>query len=41
MDKLDQWADDMKISLQKEIEDLYAEIKLRKAEARKNAPVGK
>ena len=35
MDKLDQWADDMKISLQKEIEDLDAEIKLRKAEARK------
>lgn len=35
IDKLDQWADDMKISLQKEIEDLDAEIKLRKAEARK------
>ena len=35
MDKLDQWADDMKISLEKEIKDLDAEIKLRKAEAKK------
>jgi len=35
MDKLDQWADDMKISLEKEIRDLDAEIKLRKAEARR------
>ena len=35
MDKLDQWADDMKISLEKEINDLDAEIKLRKAEAKK------
>ena len=35
MDKLDQWADDMKISLDKEIKDLDAEIKLRKSEARK------
>lgn len=35
MDKLDQWADDMKISLEKEIRDLDAEIKLRKAEAKK------
>lgn len=35
MDKLDQWADDMKISLSKEIEDLDAEIKLRKSEAKK------
>ena len=35
MDKLDQWADDMKISLDKEIRDLDAEIKLRKAEAKK------
>lgn len=35
MDKLDQWADDMKISLDKEIKDLDAEIKLRKAEAKK------
>jgi superfamily II DNA/RNA helicase len=35
MDKLDQWADDMKISLDREIKDLDAEIKLRKAEAKK------
>lgn len=35
MDKLDQWADDMKISLSREIEDLDAEIKLRKSEAKK------
>ncbi|HPR58865.1 MAG TPA: hypothetical protein PK915_10900, partial [Bacteroidales bacterium] len=35
MDKLDQWADDMKISLSKEIDDLDAEIKLRKSEAKK------
>lgn len=35
MDKLDQWADDMKISLEKEIRDLDAEIKLRKSEAKK------
>jgi len=35
MDKLDQWADDMKISLEKEIRDLDSEIKLRKAEAKK------
>ena len=35
MDKLEQWADDMKISLEKEIKDLDAEIKLRKAEAKK------
>lgn len=35
MDKLDQWADDMKISLDKEIKDLDAEIKLRKSEAKK------
>jgi hypothetical protein len=35
MDKLDQWADDMKISLDKEIKDLDAEIKLRKAEAKR------
>lgn len=35
MDKLDQWADDMKISLSREIDDLEAEIKLRKSEARK------
>lgn len=35
MDKLDQWADDMKISLEKEIKDLDAEIKLKKSEAKK------
>jgi len=35
MDKLDTWADDMKLSLEKEITDLDAEIKLRKAEAKK------
>ena len=35
MDKLDQWADDMKIGLEREIKDLDAEIKLRKAEAKK------
>ncbi len=34
-DKLDKWADDMKISLEREIKDFDAEIKLRKAEARK------
>jgi len=34
-EKLDKWAEDMKISLEKEIKDLDAEIKLRKAEARK------
>lgn len=33
--KLDNWADDMKLSLEKEIKDIDAEIKLRKAEARK------
>jgi len=33
--KLETWADDMKISLEKEIKDLDAEIKLRKAEVRK------
>lgn len=35
MDKLDQWADDMKISLEKEIKDLDAEIRLKKYEAKK------
>jgi superfamily II DNA/RNA helicase len=35
MDKLDQWADDMKISLEKEIKDIDAEIKLRKSESKK------
>jgi ERCC4-related helicase len=34
-EKLDKWADDMKISLEREIKDYDAEIKLRKAEARK------
>ena len=34
-DKLDKWADDMKLSLEKEIKDMDAEIKLRKAESRK------
>ena len=34
-DKLDKWADDMKMSLEREIKDIDAEIKLRKAEARK------
>lgn len=35
MDKLDTWAADMKVSLEREITDLDAEIKLRKSEARK------
>lgn len=35
IDKLDKWADDMKLSLEKEIKDLEAEIKLRKSESRK------
>ena len=35
MEKLDTWADDMKLSLEKEITDLDAEIKLKKAEAKK------
>lgn len=35
MDKLDQWADDMKIGLEKEIKDLDAEINLKKSEAKK------
>ncbi|UJP65133.1 SNF2-related protein [Mongoliitalea daihaiensis] len=34
-EKLDHWADDMKISLEKELADLDAEIKLKKSEARK------
>jgi len=33
--KLETWADDMKISLEKEIKDLDSEIKLRKSEVRK------
>ena len=36
MDKLDAWADDMKLSLDREIRDLDAEIKLRKGEAKKS-----
>ena len=35
IDKLNLWADDIKIGLEREISDLDAEIKLRKAEARK------
>lgn len=35
-DKLEHWADDMKISLEREIRDLDAEIKLKKSEARKS-----
>jgi hypothetical protein len=35
IDKLDKWADDMKLSLEKEVKDLELEIKLRKAESRK------
>ena len=34
-EKLDKWADDMKLSLEKEIKDIDAEIKLKKSEARK------
>jgi ERCC4-related helicase len=35
IDKLDKWADDMKLSLEKEIKDLEFEIRLRKNESRK------
>ena len=35
MGKLDSWASDMKVSLEREITDLDAEIKLRKSEAKK------
>lgn len=35
MEKLDNWADDMKLALEHEISDLDQEIKLRKSEARK------
>lgn len=35
MDKLDTWAEDMKLSLEREIRDLDAEIKLKKGEAKK------
>ena len=34
-EKLDKWAEDMKLSLEREIKDLDAEIRLRKADARK------
>ncbi|MBN1969656.1 MAG: DEAD/DEAH box helicase family protein [Candidatus Delongbacteria bacterium] len=34
-EKLENWADDMKVSLEKEIKDIDAEIKLRKSEVRK------
>lgn len=37
MDKLDSWAMDMKVALEREITDLDAEIKLRKSNARKMA----
>ena len=40
MDKLEKWADDMKVGLQKEIEDLDAEIRLRKSEARRLLDLG-
>jgi hypothetical protein len=35
IDKVDKWADDRKLSLEKEIGDIEDEIKLRKGEARK------
>lgn len=35
MEKLDSWADDMKLALEREISDLDQEIQLRKSEARK------
>jgi exonuclease VII large subunit len=35
-EKLEHWADDMKISLERELQDLDAEIKLKKMEARKS-----
>lgn len=35
MDKLDTWASDMKVALEREIKDLDAEIKLRKSSAKK------
>lgn len=35
MEKLDSWADDMKLALEREISDLDQEIKLQKSEARK------
>lgn len=35
MEKLDKWADDMKLALEQELTDLEQEIKLRKSEAKK------
>jgi superfamily II DNA or RNA helicase len=35
-DKLEHWADDMKISLERELQDLDGEIKIKKMEARKS-----
>ena len=35
IDKLNHWADDVKLGLEREISDLDAEIKLKKSEARK------
>lgn len=35
IDKLEKWADDMKLSLEKEIKDLESEIKLKRAESRR------
>jgi len=35
MVKLDSWADDLKVGLERELKDLDAEIKLKKAEAKK------
>lgn len=40
-DKLDKWADDMKLSLERAIKDLDAEIKLKKSEARKTIDLKK
>jgi len=35
IDKLEKWADDMKLSLEKEIKDLESEIRLKRAESRR------
>lgn len=40
MDKLEKWAEDMKASLEKEIKDLDAEVRLKKAESRRVADLG-
>ena len=37
IEKLNHWADDVKLGLEREISDLDAEIKLRKSEARKTS----